>query len=160
MGPVIDAANCERILAIIERAAAGGDGGLLTGGQRIGGDLAPGYFIRPTVFGDVDNSSDLAQHEIFGPVLSIVRFRDEDEAVALANGTAYGLGAIVFTNDLRRAHRVAARLDAGSVGVNAFPPMPASAPFGGVKQSGFGREGGRAGIDEFLRLKNVYVSLA
>ncbi len=89
-----------------------------------------------------------------------MRFHDEDEAVALANGTAYGLGGIVFTNDLRRAHRLAARLDAGSIGINAFPPMPPSAPFGGVKQSGFGREGGRAGIDEFLRQKNVYVSLA
>jgi acyl-CoA reductase-like NAD-dependent aldehyde dehydrogenase len=160
MGPVIDAANCARILEIIEAARTGGAGRLLTGGDRLGGDLAPGYFIRPTVFGDVDNTSDLAQHEVFGPVLALVRFHDEDEAVALANGTAYGLGGIVFTNDLRRAHRVAARLDAGSIGVNAFPPMPPSAPFGGVKESGFGREGGRAGIDEFLRLKNVYVSLA
>jgi acyl-CoA reductase-like NAD-dependent aldehyde dehydrogenase len=160
MGPVIDAANCERILAVIERARTDGAGRLLTGGERIGGELAGGYFIRPTVFGAVDNDSDLAQHEVFGPVLAIVRFRDEDEAVALANGTAYGLGGIVFTNDLRRAHRVAARLDAGSIGVNAFPPMPPTAPFGGMKESGFGREGGRAGIDEFLRLKNVYVSLA
>jgi aldehyde dehydrogenase (NAD+) len=89
----------------------------------------------------------------------VLRFHDEDEAVALANGTAYGLGAIVFTNDLRRGHRMAARLQAGSVGVNAFPPMPAGAPFGGVKQSGFGREGGRAGLDEFVRPKNVYVGL-
>jgi len=160
MGPVIDAANCERILGVIERARTDGAGRLLTGGNRIGGDLAGGYFIRPTVFGAVDNDSDLAQHEVFGPVLAIVRFHDEDEAVTLANGTAYGLGGIVFTNDLRRAHRVAARLDAGSIGVNAFPPMPPTAPFGGVKESGFGREGGRAGIDEFLRLKNVYVSLA
>jgi aldehyde dehydrogenase (NAD+) len=160
MGPVIDAANCARILDVIGRARTEGAGRLLTGGDRMGGDLAPGYFIRPTVFGAVDNDSDLAQHEVFGPVLAIVRFRDEDEAVALANGTAYGLGGIVFTNDLRRAHRVAARLDAGSIGVNAFPPMPPAAPFGGVKESGFGREGGRAGIDEFLRVKNVYVSLA
>ena len=160
MGPVIDAGNCERILGIIERAAAAGDGRLLTGGERMGGDLAAGYFVSPTVFGDVDNRSDLAQHEVFGPVLALLRFRDEDEAVALANGTAYGLGGIVFTNDLRRAHRVAARLEAGSIGINAFPPMPAGAPFGGVKQSGFGREGGRAGLDEFLRQKNVYVSLA
>ena len=160
MGPVIDAANCERILGVIERARTDGAGRLLTGGNRIGGDLAGGYFIRPTVFGAVDNDSDLAQHEVFGPVLAMVRFHDEDEAVTLANGTAYGLGGIVFTNDLRRAHRVAARLDAGSIGVNAFPPMPPTAPFGGVKESGFGREGGRAGIDEFLRLKNVYVSLA
>ena len=113
------------------------------------------------MFGDVDNGSDLAQNEIFGPVLSIVRFHDEDEAVALANGTAYGLGGIVFTNDIRSRPpaRRAARRRLRS-GINAFPPMPPSAPFGGVKQSGFGREGGRAGIDEFLRQKNVYVSLA
>jgi aldehyde dehydrogenase (NAD+) len=159
MGPVIDATNCERVLGVIERARGEGSGRLLTGGRRLGGDLAAGYFIAPTVFGDVAPDSDLAQDEVFGPVLSVLRFRDEDEAIALANGTVYGLGGIVFTNDLRRAHRVAARLQAGSVGVNAFPPMPASAPFGGLKQSGFGREGGRAGLDEFVRPKNVYVAL-
>jgi aldehyde dehydrogenase (NAD+) len=159
MGPVIDAVNCERIVGVIDRARTERAGRVVTGGERLGGELAAGYFVAPTVFGDVDNASDLAQHEVFGPVLAIIRFRDEDDAVALANGTAYGLGGIVFTNDLRRGHRVAARLEAGYVGVNAFPPMPAGAPFGGVKQSGFGREGGRAGLEEFLRTKNVYVQL-
>jgi aldehyde dehydrogenase (NAD+) len=159
MGPVIDETNCTRILDVIDRARTARAGQLLTGGERLGGPLASGYFVAPTVFGDVDNGTELAQHEIFGPVLSLIRFRHEDEAVELANGTAYGLGGIVFTNDLRRAHRVAARLEAGYVGVNGFPPMPPGAPFGGVKQSGFGREGGRAGLDEFLRPKNVYVQL-
>jgi acyl-CoA reductase-like NAD-dependent aldehyde dehydrogenase len=159
MGPVIDEANCARILDVIDHARTEHAGRLLTGGERLGGALARGYFVAPTVFGDVDNASDLAQHEVFGPVLSLVRFQNEDEAVELANGTAYGLGGIVFTNDLHRAHRVAAHLEAGYVGVNGFPPMPPGAPFGGVKQSGFGREGGRAGLDEFLRPKNVYVQL-
>ncbi len=160
MGPVIDAANCERILGVIEAATSGGSATLLTGGERVGGELANGYFVAPTVFGDVDNASELAQREIFGPVLSIVRFSDEDEAVALANGTDYGLGGLVFTRDIDRAHRLAKRLTAGYVGINAFPPMPPNAPFGGVKQSGFGREGGRDGLMEFLQIKNVFVGLS
>jgi aldehyde dehydrogenase (NAD+) len=160
MGPVINDAACQRILGVIEQARDDGSGRLVAGGERLGGDLADGYFITPTVFGDVDHDSSLAQDEIFGPVLAMTRFADEDEAVALANGTRYGLGAIVYTNDLRRAHRVAARLDAGSLGINAFPPMPVNAPFGGMKESGFGREGGQAGVEEFLRVKNVYVSLS
>jgi aldehyde dehydrogenase (NAD+) len=160
MGPVIDATNCERILAVIESATSNRSGTLLSGGERVGGELASGYFVAPTVFGDVDNASELAQHEIFGPVLSIVRFSDEEEAVSLANGTDYGLGGMVFTRDIDRAHRLARRLTAGYVGINAFPPMPPNAPFGGVKQSGYGREGGRDGLMEFLQIKNVYVGLS
>jgi aldehyde dehydrogenase (NAD+) len=160
MGPVIDAANCDRILGVIAAARATGVGELLAGGERLGDDLAAGYFVAPTVFGEVDNTSELAQREIFGPVLSIVRFSDEDEAVALANATEYGLGGLVFTRDIDRAHRLAKRLAAGYVGINAFPPMPPNAPFGGVKQSGFGREGGREGLMEFLRIKNVFVGLS
>lgn len=159
MGPVIDAANCERILAVIESATSNRSATLLSGGERVGGELASGYFVAPTVFGDVDNSSELAQREIFGPVLSIVRFSDEEDAVSLANGTDYGLGGMVFTRDIDRAHRLARRLTAGYVGINAFPPMPPNAPFGGVKQSGYGREGGRDGLMEFLQIKNVYVGL-
>jgi acyl-CoA reductase-like NAD-dependent aldehyde dehydrogenase len=159
MGPVIDANACERILGVIERAQSEGAGRLVAGGRRVGGELADGFFIEPTVFGDVDNRSSLAQEEVFGPVLSLVRFSDEDDAVALANDTKYGLGGFVFTRDVGRAHRVAAGLDAGYVGINGFPPMPPGAPFGGVKQSGFGREGGAAGILEFVQEKNVYVDL-
>jgi len=113
--------------------------------------------VQPTVFGDVDNSSHLAQVEIFGPVLCLERFHGEEEAVALANDSSYGLGGLVFTRDLSRAHRVAAALDTGYVGINGFPPMPPNAPFGGVKASGFGREGGEAGLAEYLRIKNVYI---
>ncbi len=92
-------------------------------------------------------------------MLSVSRFEDESGAVALANGTRYGLGGFVFTSDVTRAHRLAAAFDAGYVGVNGFPMLPAAAPFGGVKESGFGREGGREGIEEFLRTKNVFVSM-
>ncbi|MEX2558196.1 MAG: aldehyde dehydrogenase family protein [Actinomycetota bacterium] len=159
MGPVISESACLRILAVIAQAVAEKSGKLLIGGRRLSEDLADGFFIAPTVFGEVDNASRLAQEEVFGPVLSILRFRDEDEALALANGTRYGLAGYVWTSDVKRAHRVAAALDAGWIGVNGFPPMPPNAPFGGVKQSGFGREGGAEGIFEFVRVKNVHVDL-
>jgi aldehyde dehydrogenase (NAD+) len=160
VGPVINAAACDRILGVIDRARTDRAGTLLLGGHREGGALAQGYFVAPTVFGDVDNASSLAQDEIFGPVLCLERFSDEATAVSMANDTRYGLGGIVFTRDFARAHRIAAALDAGFIGINAFPPMPPNAPFGGVKQSGFGREGGEAGIQEFVRLKNVYADLS
>jgi len=160
LGPVISERACERIMGYIDAARREGGGKLLTGGARAGGELASGYFIEPTVFGDVDNSAQIAREEIFGPVLSLIRFETEEEAIRIANDTVYGLAGYVHTQDLRRAHRVARELEAGYIGVNSFPPMPASAPFGGWKQSGQGKEGGRSGIEEFLRLKNVYVPLA
>ena len=124
----------------------------------LGGALADGYFVAPTVFGDVEHGSDLARHEVFGPVLAILRFSDEDEVVAKANDSTFGLAAYVHSRDVSRIQRVAHRLEAGTVTVNGFPAMSPSAPFGGYKQSGFGREGGRAGIDEFLRSKSVYIA--
>ena len=159
-GPVINQAAVDRITGYIDRARSERHGQLLTGGERLGGDLASGYFLAPTVFGDVDNKSPLAQEEIFGPVLSIIRFSDEADAVAKANDTNYGLAGYVHTRDFARAHRVAAALEAGYIGINGFPPMPVQAPFGGYKQSGSGREGGREGILEFLRLKNIYAYLS
>jgi aldehyde dehydrogenase (NAD+) len=159
MGPVVSAPHCERILGVIDRALHESAGRLLTGGARLGGDLAGGYFIAPTVFGEVDNGSHLAQNEIFGPVLSILRFRTEAEAVQLANATRYGLGGYLHTRDLARAHRVADGLQAGYVAVNGFPLLPPNAPFGGMKASGHGREGGKEGLDEFLQTKNIFVNL-
>ena len=159
MGPVVHQAAFERILGVIERARSEGAGKLLTGGEplRLDGELAGGWFVAPTVFGDVDHSSDLARNEIFGPVLSVLRFSDEDEVVEKANDSPYGLSAMVHTRDLPRAQRMIRRLQAGTVIVNTYAAGPPTAPFGGYKRSGFGREGGRAGIDEFVQLKNVLV---
>jgi aldehyde dehydrogenase (NAD+) len=155
MGPVVSERACERILGVILRAVDEGAGTLLTGGERLGGALAGGYFVAPTVFCDVDHDSSLAREEIFGPVLSVLRFHDEDEVVEKANDSPFGLSAYLHTRDSARAQRIARRLDVGTVIVNGFPGMSPGAPFGGVKQSGFGREGGRAGIEEFVRRKNV-----
>lgn len=157
MGPVVTEAACDRIMGVIRWAQDEEVGTLLTGGRRLGGDLADGYFVAPTVFGDVDQNSALAREEIFGPVLSVLRFSDEDEVVAKVNDSPYGLSAYLHTRDLARAHRLATRFEVGTVVVNGFPAGSPTAPFGGVKQSGFGREGGRAGIDEFLSPKNVVV---
>jgi aldehyde dehydrogenase (NAD+) len=161
MGPVINLGAVERILGIIDRAADGGSGQLALGGHRIGGDLADGYFIEPTIFTDVDNRSSLAQDEIFGPVLCILPFDSEDEAVTLANDTPYGLAAYAHTNDMRRARRLIRDLEAGNVHINGTGPGPLSpaSPFGGVKQSGYGRQGSRLGLAEFLDIKNVYLNI-
>jgi aldehyde dehydrogenase (NAD+) len=155
MGPVVSEAACGRILSVIDEAQSTSAGRLVTGGRRLDGDRADGYFVAPTVFADVDPDSSLAQREVFGPVLSVLRFSSEDQVVALANGTPYGLAAYLYTADIGRAQRVARQLETGTVTINSFPSMSPTAPFGGVKQSGFGREGGRAGIDEFLRTKNI-----
>jgi len=159
MGPVISEARCEAILADVEHARASGTGRLLTGGERLGGQLADGFYLAPTLFADVDNTSPLAQEEIFGPVLTITPFETEDEAVALADDTRYGLAAYVQTHDLGRAHRVAAALQAGFVSINSKPLVSPPTPFGGLKQSGYGREGGLDGLREFLTTKNVCIGL-
>ncbi|WP_231989610.1 aldehyde dehydrogenase [Mycobacterium sp. 852002-51057_SCH5723018] len=158
-GPVISQAAADRILAEIDQAAGKGAGELLTGGSRLGGDLGAGYYIEPTVFGGVDNASPLAQTETFGPVVSVMRFSDETEAVRIANDTSYGLNAFVQTRDLTRAHRVARRLEAGSVWINTFSDISPQGPYGGFKRSGFGRTGGLAGLYEFLQLKNIRIGM-
>ncbi|MCW2547495.1 MAG: aldA 2 [Mycobacterium sp.] len=158
MGPVINEAAVERIVGMVERATQGG-AKLLTGGNRLGGELASGYFLAPTVLGDVDHDSEIAQEEVFGPVLSVLRFADEAEVIAKANDNRYGLAAYIHTRDIGRAHRVAHAIDAGYVSVNGFSGMSPTAPFGGYKQSGFGREGGRAGLEEWLRAKNIFIGL-
>lgn len=161
MGPLVNSGHRDRVESVIKRAQDEKSGRLLTGGERPGGDLSRGCFLTPAVFADVDNSSHLAQEEIFGPVLSMMKFRDEDEAVALANGTAYGLAGYLWTNDLGRALRVAGRLKAGTVSVNSMVGYLApNTPYGGTGASGFGREGGREGLLEFIRTKNVSIPSA
>jgi aldehyde dehydrogenase (NAD+) len=157
IGPVVSAAALERIVGVIERARADG-ADLMTGGNRLDGELAAGNFIAPTVFGNVDHDSDLARNEVFGPVLAMLRFSTEDEVIAKANDSGFGLAAYVHTRDVARTHRVAHALEAGTVTANGFPAMAPNAPFGGYKQSGFGREGGRAGIEEFVRRKSIYIA--
>lgn len=158
-GPVISQAAVHRILGVIDSAVADASGDLLAGGQRLGGELAQGYYIEPTVFGGVDNASELAQVETFGPVVSIIRFADDAEAVRIANATHYGLNAFVHTRDLARAHRVARALEAGSVWVNTFSDIAPQGPYGGYKQSGFGRTGGIDGLREFLQIKNIRIGM-
>ena len=158
-GPVVSQTAADRILGVIEQAISEGSGELIAGGRRLGGELADGYYIEPTVFGGVDNGSALAQTETFGPVVSVMKFSDEAEAVRIANDSRYGLNAFVQTNDLRRAHRVARQLEAGSVWVNTFSDISPQGPYGGYKQSGFGRTGGLEGLHEFLQVKNIRIGM-
>jgi aldehyde dehydrogenase (NAD+) len=160
MGAVASQASVTRILSDIQAAVDAKAGRMLVGGKRMGGDLACGFFIEPTVFADVAPQSRLAQQEIFGPVLSIFPFKDEEEAIQLANSTSWGLAGYVQTRDLSKAHRVAAQLVCGNVYVNGARNVHPAAPFGGVGLSGYGKEGGRWGLEEFIRQKSVGVDLS
>ena len=155
VGPLIDAAARDKVTALVTDAVEAG-ATVLTGGQPSGGD---GYFFPPTVLAGVPRTARLAEVEIFGPVAPLIPFSDESEVIAAANDTDYGLVSYVFTNDLRRALRVAESLETGMVGLNQGVVSNPAAPFGGIKQSGLGREGGAAGIDEFLETKYVGIAL-
>ncbi len=159
VGPVMTQTACARICGIIEQANQQAHGRLALGGQRLGAEFAGGYFISPTIFADVRNDSPLAQEEIFGPVISFIRFTDDDEAVALANASKFGLAAYIQTSNLRTAHRAAAQIEAGNVWINGTQGILAAGPFGGTKQSGYGRLGGVDGLREFSRAKNVWIAL-
>ena len=156
-GPLINQRQLDKVVGFIEKGSEEG-ARLVCGGDRPGGDLATGNFVNPTLFADVDNSMTIAREEIFGPVLAVIPFKDEEEAIRLANDSSYGLGASVHTNDTRRAFRVAKGIRAGSFGINGYTVMP-NAPFGGFKQSGLGREGGRQSIEGFLETKTVTIAM-
>jgi aldehyde dehydrogenase (NAD+) len=153
IGPLASAAQRERVLGYIERGLADG-ATLVTGGRKPVDGVERGCYVRPTVFADVTPDMTIAQEEIFGPVLSILPYRDEDDAVAIANSTIYGLAGAVFSADTDHALAIARRLRTGQVDVNggAFNPV---APFGGYRQSGNGRELGRFGLEEFCETKSV-----
>jgi acyl-CoA reductase-like NAD-dependent aldehyde dehydrogenase len=156
VGPMISAKQRDRLYDTIrDLAAAGGE--LLTGGRAL---QRPGFFFEPTVFTKVRDEMAMAGVYIFGPVLSGLRFSDLDELVGRANATTFGLAAAVWTRDVAKAHDMARRLRAGTVWVNCYDVFDAAAPFGGFKQSGFGRELGEKGLDPYLETKTVTVSLA
>ena len=125
-----------------------------------GDGLDCGIFIQPTIFADVENTMEIAQEEVFGPVLSIIPFEGEEEAIRIANGTRYGLAAGVWTQNLSRAMRMSRAFRTGGVWVNTYRAPAAQAPFGGVKESGFGRERGEAGFEEFTTTKNVMIDFS
>jgi aldehyde dehydrogenase (NAD+) len=152
IGPMVSERQWERVQGYIRRGIEEG-ARVVAGGPGRPEGLADGYFVRPTLFADVTNEMTIAREEIFGPVLSILTYRDEDHAVEIANDTAYGLHAYVFSSDPARAHRVASRLEAGRVSINGgYEPL---SPFGGFKQSGIGREYGSFGLEGFLEPRSV-----
>jgi succinate-semialdehyde dehydrogenase/glutarate-semialdehyde dehydrogenase len=153
IGPLIDDRAVASMAALVQDAVARG-ARVLTGGNAPEGD---GFFFEPTVIADVQPGSDILREEIFGPILAISTFSTEDEAVAAANGTEYGLVGYVFTQDLARGQRMIDRVETGMMGLNTGLVSNAAAPFGGVKQSGLGREGGLEGIHEYLSTKYTLI---
>jgi len=159
VGALISEAHMEKVLGYIARGRAEG-ARVLVGGHRVTtGDLANGYFVAPTVFDECHDDMAIAREEIFGPVMTVLEFSDEEEVIARANATEFGLAAGVFTNDLTRAHRVIARLQAGTCWINHYNVTPVELPFGGMKLSGLGRENGRAAIEHYSQFKSVYVAM-
>jgi succinate-semialdehyde dehydrogenase/glutarate-semialdehyde dehydrogenase len=155
VGPLIDGDQRGKVEDLVQDALSKGATALV-GGNRVDGT---GYFFEPTVLGDVPPDARVLKEEIFGPVAPVASFNSEEEAIAAANDTEYGLVAYVFTRDIKRALRVCEGLQTGMVGLNQGMVSNAGAPFGGVKQSGIGREGGNEGIDEYLETKYVAVNL-
>jgi len=160
MGTAANEPQFDRIIKMIEDAKTGG-ATLATGGKAAkGAGLERGFFIEPTIFTDVDNNMTIAREEVFGPVLSIIPFDTEEEAITIANDTVYGLASGVWTTNLSRAMRMIRAIDAGTVWVNTYRVVSAMAPFGGFKESGFGKERGVAALDEFLQTKNVMIDFS
>ncbi len=159
MGPIVSRRQLEDVTGAIERGLSEGATAVTGGGRAQVDGLEGGFFVAPTLLDGVRRGSHVEQEEVFGPVLSVTTFESDDEALAIANGTRYGLVAGVWTNDLRRAHRLAAELKVGQVFVNGYGAGGGIAmPFGGYKQSGFGREKGIEAIQSYTAVKNVCIA--
>ncbi len=155
MGAQVSEEQFTKILGYIDKGKAAG-ATVVTGGERA---TEKGYFIKPTIFDNVTNDMVIAQEEIFGPVVSAITFKDVDDVIAQGNDTAYGLSAGIWTNDIRKAHRAARALRAGTVWVNTFNVFDVASPFGGYKESGFGRELGKWALDLYTQTKSVWIAL-
>ncbi len=158
LGAIASRAQLDRVLAYVETGRREG-AALVTGGRRVDIGTGRGFFMEPTVFDRVTPGMTIAREEIFGPVLAAIEFGDLDEAIAHANATMYGLAAAVWTRDIKKAHYVASRLKAGTVWVNTYNVYDTAAPFGGYKQSGFGRELGAYALEHYTQVKTVWVDL-
>ena len=159
VGALVSEQHMHKVLGYIARGRAEG-ARLLIGGARVTDrELGKGYFVSPAIFDACRDDMTIVREEIFGPVMSVLEFDDEQEVIARANATPFGLAAGVFTNDLTRGHRVIARLQAGTCWINHYNVTPIELPFGGVKMSGLGRENGRAALEHYTQLKSVYVAM-
>ncbi|WIJ27082.1 betaine-aldehyde dehydrogenase [Devosia sp. RR2S18] len=158
IGPLISAAQRDKVLSYIEIGKA--EGAQLVFGGAIPAGYDNGFYIEPTLFTGVTDEMRIAREEIFGPVLSVLSFKTEAEVIARANGTEFGLSAGVFTQDITRAHRTVAALEAGTCWINTYNLTPVEVPFGGVKHSGVGRENARAAIEHYTQIKSVYVAMS
>ncbi len=158
VGPVTNKPQYEKVLKYLDIAKSEGVETLLGGGPASRPECGEGWFVEPTIFGGVKNSMRIAQEEVFGPVLSVIPFKDEDEAVAIGNDVVFGLAAGVWTQDIRRALIMSERLQAGTVWVNTYRAVSYMAPFGGYKRSGLGRENGQEAMREYMQTKSVWLS--
>ena len=158
VGALISRDHMQKVLSYLEIARSDGARAVVQGGRVTEGALDRGFFVSPSIY-EVSDDMRLAREEIFGPVMSVLSFREEEEVIERANATEFGLAAGVFTRDMARAHRVIARLEAGTTWINAYNLTPIELPFGGVKRSGIGRENGRAALEAHTRVKSVYVNL-